>query len=298
MRLPKRPSGRHPFECPHVPASALCARPRTARQRGAAGLDPGRRQPAAGRRAIRRTGAVRPHRRRSLRCAVRQPAGIVVGLAPAGGLGGVRPVHDPVQRRGRAARRPAGASPAPGGDDELFRAHPAIAADLPHRHPFRPADEGDAERHRLVVAAVARIFPRAFRRDHVAGGAAAAGALHQLAAGHPAVRAVRGVHGADHAWWCARPTACRPRSRRITAICRRGPPTRSAMSRWCRASCASTPRCRACASSPTAAGGADAGAVVVGAGHGDYRASTTITVLAIFTVGIALHQQGRRSARS
>src|SRR5712675_2257192 len=38
-----------------------------------------------------------------------------------------------------------------------------------------------------------------FRRDHVAAGAAAAGALPQLAAGGAAVRAVRGVHGADHA---------------------------------------------------------------------------------------------------
>ena len=100
---------------------------------------------------------------------------------------------------GRAPCRQAGAPPAPGGADRLFRAHHAAAADLPHRHPFRPADEGDAERHRLAVAALARILPRAFCRDHVAGGAAAAGALHQLAAGDPAVRAVRGVHGADHA---------------------------------------------------------------------------------------------------
>src|SRR6202043_1206257 len=38
-----------------------------------------------------------------------------------------------------------------------------------------------------------------FCRDHVAGGAAAAGALHQLAAGNSAVRAVRGVHRADDA---------------------------------------------------------------------------------------------------
>ena len=91
-----------------------------------------------------------------------------------------------VQRAGRAPRRQAGAPPAPGGADRLFRAHHATAADLPYRHPFRPADEGDAERHRLAVAALARILPRAFCRDPVAGGAAAAGALHQLAAGDPA----------------------------------------------------------------------------------------------------------------
>src|SRR5438445_13639383 len=100
---------------------------------------------------------------------------------------------------GSAARRSTGAPPAPGGADELFRTHHAIAADLSHRHPFRPPDEGDVERHRLVVAAVARILPRAFFRDPVACGAAAAGALHQLAAGDPAVRSMRGVHGADYA---------------------------------------------------------------------------------------------------
>jgi ATP-binding cassette subfamily B protein len=102
-------------------------------------------------------------------------------------------------------------------------------------------------------------------------------------------------------WWCARPTACRWRSRSTTAISPRAPPTRSAMSRWCRASCASIPRCRACASSPTSCSPAQmpvlswwALVTVI------TRASTTITVLAIFTVGIALHSQGphHRSARS
>jgi ABC-type multidrug transport system fused ATPase/permease subunit len=48
------------------------------------------------------------------------PAVVVAGLAAAGGLGGVRPVHHRMQRRGRAARRPAGAPPAPGGADEYF----------------------------------------------------------------------------------------------------------------------------------------------------------------------------------
>jgi len=41
-------------------------------------------------------------------------------------------------------------------------------------------------------------FREHFFRDPVAGGAAAAGALHQLAAGDPAVRSMRGVHGADY----------------------------------------------------------------------------------------------------
>ncbi len=50
-----------------------------------------------------------------------------------------------------------------------------------------------------AVAALAGVLPRAFRRDPLAGGAAAAGVLHQLAAGDPAVRAVRGIHHPDHA---------------------------------------------------------------------------------------------------
>ena len=56
---------------------------------------------------------------------------------------------------------------------------------------------------------------------------------------------------AYHASWCARPTACRARSRSITAAFPPALPMRSAMSRWCRASSASATRCRACASSPT-----------------------------------------------
>src|SRR5207244_659840 len=66
------------------------------------------------------------------------------------------------------------------------------------RHAFGTADEGDAERHRRAVAALAWLLPRAFRRDHVGRGAVAAVALHQLAAGDPLVRAVRRLHGADH----------------------------------------------------------------------------------------------------
>ena len=172
-----------PSPDPNVHAAPLHPRPPIARQGGAAGLDSRLRQSAAGRRAIRRAGAVRQDRRRALRQAADRAAGLELGLAAAGGLGGVRPVHHRLQRAGRAPCRQAGAPPAPGGADRLFRAHHATAADLPHRHPFRPADEGDAERHRRAVAALARILPRAFCRDPVAGGAAAAGVLHQLAAG-------------------------------------------------------------------------------------------------------------------
>ncbi len=170
-----------------------------------------------------------------------------LGLAAAGDLGGIRPVHHRRRRRGRAARRPAGAPPAPGGADELFRAHPAIAPDLSYGHPFRPADEGDAERHRRAVAALARIFPRAFRGDPVGGGAAAAVDLHQLAARDPSVPAVLGVHGADDAG-CAQDLRHAERGRdSATATFPHAPPTRSATSRWCKVSCRSTPRCRACA---------------------------------------------------
>ena len=147
----------------------LQPRPRVARQGGAAGLDPRLCQPAIGRRAIRRAGAVRQDRRRALRKAADRSVWIhEFGLAAARGLGGVRPVHDRLQRLGRAACRPAGAPPAPGGADELFRAHHAIAADLPHRHPFRPPDEGDAERHRRACGGCgsdssASISPRSCR---------------------------------------------------------------------------------------------------------------------------------------
>ena len=73
----------------------------------------------------------------------------------------------------------------------------------------------------------------------------------------------------------------------------RAPPTRSAMSRWCRASSASTPRCRALrtvsdnllsAQMPVLSWWALVTVMT--------RASTTITVLAIFTLGTVLHSEG------
>ena len=45
---------------------------------------------------------------------------VVSAMAAARGLGGVRPVHHRLQRHGRAARRPAGAPPAPGGADRAI----------------------------------------------------------------------------------------------------------------------------------------------------------------------------------
>ena len=133
-----------------------------------------------------------------------------------------------------------------------------------------PADEGDAQRHRRAVAAVARIFPRAFRRDHVAGGAAAAGALHQLAAGDPAVRALRGVHRADHAGG-AQDLRHAERGR---GLLQRSLRARLRRARQCRAGAElRAHRCRGAGPAlrrRQAAGGADAGVVVVGAGHRDH----------------------------
>ena len=175
-----------------------------------------------------------------------------------------------LQRRGGAARRQAGAPPAPGGADRLFRTHHAAAADLPHRHPFRAADEGDAERHRFAVAALARILPRAFCRDHVAGGAAAAVALHQLAAGDPVVPAVRGVHGADHAGG-AQDLRHAERGRGallgpLRARLRRARQRRAGAELRAHRRRSAGPALRR----RQAARGADAGARLVGAGHRDH----------------------------
>ena len=125
---------------------------------------------------------------------------------------------------------------------ELFRAHPAIAAQLSRRHPFRPADEGDAHRHGFAVVAVARIFPRASGGVRFAAGAAAAVAHPELAAGAAADRALRGVRRRSPRWCCARPRPGRARSSATTAISPSAPPMRWATSPWCRAIRASRPR--------------------------------------------------------
>ena len=110
-------------------------------------------------------------------------------------------------------------------------------------------------------------FREHFAAHHVAGGAAAAGALHQLAAGRAAVRALRGVHGADHAGGAqdlrhaerGRGALQRPLGARLRRArqCRAGAELRAHPGRG------AGPAFRR----RQAAGGADAGAVVVGAGH-------------------------------
>ena len=159
------------------------------------------RQRGARRGAVRRAGAVRPHRRCAGRLAGQgRGPGLDRPDDPARRLGGVRAVHHRLRRADRAARRPAGASPPPGGDDRLFRAHPAAAAELPRRGAFRPADEGHADRHRFAVVAVARLLPRAHGGLRVAAGAAAAVAVPELAAGAAADRAVRRCSPASPRW--------------------------------------------------------------------------------------------------
>ena len=139
------------------------------------------------------------------------------------------------------------------------------------------------------------IFPRAFRRDHVAGGAAAAGALHQLAAGDPAVRlcvvftvlttlVVRKTYGmqneveAHYSDLSARASDALGNVALVQSFVRIDAEVQGlrfvadkllavqmpVLSWWALVT------------------------VIT-------RASTTITVLAIFTVGIALHEQGLTS---
>ena len=230
----------------------LWSRSRNAWCGSPARLAAGHRQRSARGRTVRGTGPVRLDHR----CADEQPGGrhtrygLERRLAAAGRLGWVRPVHHRLRRVRRLACRPAGAPTAPGGPDQLFRSHPAAAADLPHRRAFGPADEGDAAGHRRALAHLARLLPRALRLARLADRAAAAIALPELAAGDPAVHAVRRVHGADDHRRAQDP---RHAERGRGALFRRSPnapPTRSATSRWCRASCASTPRCRISATSP------------------------------------------------
>src|SRR5262249_40171251 len=74
---------------PHVHAPPLHTRARIARQGSAAWLDPRLRQPAAGRRAVRRTRAVRQDRRRDVGPAGDRLACDRLALAAARSLGGV-----------------------------------------------------------------------------------------------------------------------------------------------------------------------------------------------------------------
>src|SRR4029079_5048326 len=73
------------------------------------------------------------------------------------------------RRPARFAARSCRPSPPARGDDEHLRAYPATAAQFPRRHPFRPADEGDADRNGFAVVAMAPVFSRASRRRRCPG---------------------------------------------------------------------------------------------------------------------------------
>src|ERR1044071_1408904 len=88
----------------------------------------------------------------------------------------------PLRGLGRPAPRPAGAPPAPRRDEQLLRAHPATADELPRHDSLRPDAQDHADRRRLDVVAMARVLPRAFRRVRFAARAAAAVAVPELAA--------------------------------------------------------------------------------------------------------------------
>ena len=149
-------------------------------------------QPGARRSRIRGAGAVRADHRCARRSAGQGGDGRMVGTRRAGGrVGRLWAVHDRLRRYGRAVCRPAGAPPAAGRPDRLFRTRAAIAYQLPFGGPFGPADEGDAGGHRCVVDAVARPVSRFIWRRGVARDPVAAVALPQLG---PGPGADRGVH--------------------------------------------------------------------------------------------------------
>ena len=112
---------------------------------------------------------------------------------------------------------------------------------------FRPADEGDALRHRRAVDDVARFLPRLFRRRGPADRAPTDVLVPQLAAGPDPDRRVRRVRGADLASSSARPRRCSKTSSVTTPTLPNAPPMRSATSPWCRGSPGSRRRFPACA---------------------------------------------------
>ncbi len=158
-----------------------------------------RRQCRARGRAACRARAVRPDHRRACRRASRRRRALLAATRAAGRrLGRVRPVPHRLWRACLALCRSAGASAKAGRAVGLFRARAPASAELPWRHPFGAADEGDALRHGYAVVALARLLPRAPRRARFNHGAAAALDLSQLAARAPAGRPVadlRGPHG-------------------------------------------------------------------------------------------------------
>ena len=169
-------------------------------------------------------------------------AGLVEPVAAAARLGRLRHFHHPVRHADRALCRPAGASPPPRGADRLFRARAATAARLSRRRPFRPADEDHAAGHRRAVGTVAVFFPRKSGGLRVAARAAAAGAVHQLAAGDLAARPVRVVLRADGGRSAQDRIVAEHRAGRIIPIWPSVRRTRSATSHWCKVSRASNTR--------------------------------------------------------
>src|SRR5580698_9215727 len=110
-----------------------------------------------------------------------------------------------------------------------------------------------------------------FLRDHVAGRAAAARVLHQLAAGDPFVRSLRGIHRPDDDGG----TQDLRHAERGRDLLRRSFRACFRRARQCRAGAElRAHRCRGAGRAfrrRQTAGGADAGAVVVGAGHRDHK---------------------------
>ena len=154
-----------PLERRHVLYPHLPTRPRAVAVRRAARRHTGARQYRARRGAIRRAGVVRPYRRCPVgNIAGRRRTGGARAGAAGGRLGRFRSFRDLRGSAGCLVRRPAFASAPQHGAGGLFRARAAIAARLPCRSPFRPADEGDADRHRHAVVAVAFVLPRASLR--------------------------------------------------------------------------------------------------------------------------------------
>ena len=153
--------------------------------RGPAGGDTGGREYRARCGAIRRAGAVRPHRRRACPARCRPASGRRrLTLAPLlGAWVALRAVHHRRRHAHRLVLRPAGAPAPQPGAGGLFRARAAAAARLSHQRAFRPADEDHAVGHRHAVVAVGVVLPRAFRRLRLHRAVAAGDARAELAAG-------------------------------------------------------------------------------------------------------------------
>src|SRR4029450_6601626 len=85
--------------------------------------------------------------------------------------------------------------PQPEGAHGLFRARAAIAAELPHRHPFGPADDDHADRHQYVVEPLALILSRSPHELRITARPDAADAVHQLAVWLAVDAALPGLRG-------------------------------------------------------------------------------------------------------